>query len=142
MTLSPPSLPSNLVFVVQFRLQPTGALSRYDGRVEHLVSAQVARFHSLEELLAFMIRMLSRRGANKRRPREPAGGRHGVGSKGSGGSGSDGPLSRPALRQKGASTTMLRTGHTDSHCFSRAPPTRRISGAGEPARSFPRGCGM
>ena len=59
MTLSPPSLPSNRVFVVQFRLQPTGALSRYDGRVEHLVSAQVARFHSLEELLAFMIRMLS-----------------------------------------------------------------------------------
>jgi hypothetical protein len=59
MTSSQPSLPSNRVFVVQFRLQPTGAPSRYDGRVEHLVSGQVARFHSLEELLAFMIRMLS-----------------------------------------------------------------------------------
>jgi hypothetical protein len=31
----------------------------YDGRVEHLVSGQVARFHSLEELLAFMTRVLT-----------------------------------------------------------------------------------
>ena len=54
-----PSLPSNRVFVVQFRAQPTGAPRSYDGRVEHLVSGQVARFHSLEELLAFMIRMLT-----------------------------------------------------------------------------------
>jgi hypothetical protein len=45
--------------VVQFRAQPTGASPFYDGRVEHLVSGQVARFHSLEELLAFMIRMLT-----------------------------------------------------------------------------------
>ena len=59
MVPSPPSLPSNRVFVVQFRLPPTGAPSGYDGRVEHLVSGQVARFHSLEELLAFMTRMLS-----------------------------------------------------------------------------------
>ena len=59
MAPSQPSLPSNRVFVVQFRTQPTGAPSRYDGRVEHLVSGQVARFHSLEELLAFMIRVLA-----------------------------------------------------------------------------------
>ena len=59
MALSPPSLPSNRVFVVQFRLQPPGAPSRYNGRVEHLVSGHVARFHSLEELLAFMIRVLA-----------------------------------------------------------------------------------
>ena len=59
MAPSQPSLPSNRVFVVQFRTQPTEAPSRYDGRVEHLVSGQVARFHSLEELLAFMTRMLS-----------------------------------------------------------------------------------
>jgi hypothetical protein len=45
--------------VVQFRAQSTGVSSSYDGRVEHLVSGQVARFHSLEELLAFMIRMLT-----------------------------------------------------------------------------------
>jgi hypothetical protein len=59
MAPSQPSLPTNRVFVVQFRTQPTGAPSRYDGQVEHLVSGQVARFHSLEELLAFMIRVLT-----------------------------------------------------------------------------------
>jgi hypothetical protein len=45
--------------VVQFRAQPTGASSPYDGRVEHVVSGQVAHFHSLEELLAFMVRVLT-----------------------------------------------------------------------------------
>ena len=59
MSPSQPSLPSNRVFVVQFRLQPAGAPSPYDGRVEHLVSGQVACFHSLEELLAFMMRVLA-----------------------------------------------------------------------------------
>jgi hypothetical protein len=59
MSSSQPSLPSNRVFVVQFRLQPPGGLAGYDGRVEHLVSGQVARFHSLEELLVFMIRVLT-----------------------------------------------------------------------------------
>jgi hypothetical protein len=54
-----PSLPTNRVFVVQFRAQPTGASSSYDGRVEHLVSGQVARFHSLEELLGFMVSVLA-----------------------------------------------------------------------------------
>jgi hypothetical protein len=44
---------------VQFRTQPTGVSSAYDGRVEHLVSGQEARFHSLEELLAFMVRVLT-----------------------------------------------------------------------------------
>lgn len=59
MSQSQPSLPTNRVFVVQFRPQPIGASPWYDGRVEHLVSGQVARFHSLEELLAFMIRVLT-----------------------------------------------------------------------------------
>jgi hypothetical protein len=31
----------------------------YDGRVEHLLSGEEARFHSLEELLAFMIKVLA-----------------------------------------------------------------------------------
>jgi hypothetical protein len=59
MAPSQPSLPTNRVFVVQFRRQPPGAPARYDGRVEHLVSGQVARFQSLEELQAFMIRVLA-----------------------------------------------------------------------------------
>ena len=59
MTPFQPSLPSNRVFVVQFRIQSPGAPAGYDGRVEHLVSGQVVRFHSLEELLAFMTRVLA-----------------------------------------------------------------------------------
>ena len=59
MAPSQPSLPTNRVFVGQFRIQPPGAPAGYDGRVEHLVSGQVARFHALEELLAFMIQVLA-----------------------------------------------------------------------------------
>jgi hypothetical protein len=55
---SQPSLPTNRAFLVQFRTQPTGA-SPYAGRVEHVVSGQVTRFQSLDELLAFMIRVLT-----------------------------------------------------------------------------------
>lgn len=59
MPSSQPSLPSNRAFVVQFRTQlPEGSVT-YAGRVEHLVSGQEARFHSLDELLAFMIRVLT-----------------------------------------------------------------------------------
>ena len=59
MSQSEPSLPTNQAFVVQFRVAPTGALPTYEGRVEHVVSGQVMRFHSLEELSAFMIRVLT-----------------------------------------------------------------------------------
>jgi hypothetical protein len=45
--------------VVQFRALPPETPSSYAGRVEHLVSGQVARFHSLEELLAFMVSVLA-----------------------------------------------------------------------------------
>jgi hypothetical protein len=31
----------------------------WEGRVEHLVTGQVTRFHSLEELVAFMRRILT-----------------------------------------------------------------------------------
>jgi len=55
---SKPTLPSNHAFVVQFRTRPRGAPS-WEGRVEHLASYQVARFHSLDELLTFMTRVLT-----------------------------------------------------------------------------------
>ena len=58
MTPSKPTLPSTHAFVVQFRTRPRGAPS-WEGRVEHVVSYQVARFHSLDELLAFMLRVLT-----------------------------------------------------------------------------------
>ena len=56
---SQPSLPTNRAFVVQFRVSPTGAPSCWEGRVEHVVSGQVARFRTVEELLAFMSRVLA-----------------------------------------------------------------------------------
>ena len=59
MSQSQPSLPTDRAFVVQFRAQPTGASPSFEGRVEHLASYQVARFHSLEELLAFMVGVLA-----------------------------------------------------------------------------------
>ena len=58
MAPSKPTLPSNHAFVVQFRTRPRGAPS-WEGRVEHLASYQVARFHSLDALLAFMRRVLT-----------------------------------------------------------------------------------
>ena len=45
--------------MVQFRAQPPEAPSPYEGLVEHLVSGQATCFHSLEELLAFMVGVLA-----------------------------------------------------------------------------------
>jgi hypothetical protein len=46
-------------FVVQFHKET--ALERWhvEGRVEHVVSGQATHFHSLEELFAFMTRVLA-----------------------------------------------------------------------------------
>ena len=46
-------------FVVHFRLSTDIAQGRIEGRVEHVVSGQAAHFSSLEELLAFMARVLT-----------------------------------------------------------------------------------
>jgi hypothetical protein len=54
---TPPLLP-DWAFVVQFRVGTNMELGRMEGRVEHVVSGQATRFHSLEELLAFMARVL------------------------------------------------------------------------------------
>ena len=54
-----PSLPSNRAFVVQFRSQPADASLLWQGRVEHLTSGQVLRFHTREELLTFLARVLT-----------------------------------------------------------------------------------
>ena len=57
--MSQPSLPTERAFVVQFRATTTDAPLSWEGRVEHLVSGQVARFSSPEELLAFLSNVLS-----------------------------------------------------------------------------------
>ena len=59
MPSSQPALPADRVFVVQFRPPAPDGSPTYEGRVEHLVSGQAARFHSLEELLAFIVRVLT-----------------------------------------------------------------------------------
>jgi hypothetical protein len=59
MSSSQPALPANRAFVVQFRTPSPDGSPTYDGRVEHLVSGQEARFHSLEQLLEFMICVLT-----------------------------------------------------------------------------------
>lgn len=45
-------------FVVQFREESAGADGRFAGRVEHTTSGQAARFESLDDLLAFLKRVL------------------------------------------------------------------------------------
>jgi hypothetical protein len=57
-------------FVVQFRAETVVEQWHFTGRVEHVVSGQATQFHSLEELFAFMARMLaSVRAPPRRRPR-------------------------------------------------------------------------
>lgn len=53
-----PLLP-DWAFVVQFREGTDMEHNRMEGRVEHVVSGQAVRFHSLEELLTFMTRVLT-----------------------------------------------------------------------------------
>jgi hypothetical protein len=59
MSQPPPDLPTNRAFVVQFRYQSPEASLFWEGRVEHLASGHVGRFHSAEELLAFLARVLT-----------------------------------------------------------------------------------
>jgi hypothetical protein len=54
-----PSLPAKRAFVVQVHADAKVEQGQWQGRVEHLVSYQAARFQSLEELLTFMVKVLS-----------------------------------------------------------------------------------
>jgi hypothetical protein len=58
-TAGKPSLPVQWAFVVQFRVETDVERDRFAGRVEHVVSGQATRFQSLEELLAFVARVLT-----------------------------------------------------------------------------------
>ena len=57
-------LPPDRAFVVQLWATAEVAPGRLAGRVEHVVSGHAAHFHALEDLLAFMARVLH--------PRHPA----------------------------------------------------------------------
>ncbi|MGH7320376.1 MAG: hypothetical protein ACRELA_12230 [Candidatus Rokuibacteriota bacterium] len=56
-----PRLSVGRAFVVHFRDDVNPAAKRVQGRVEHVVSGEAARFRSLEELLAFVGRRLRAR---------------------------------------------------------------------------------
>jgi hypothetical protein len=50
---------SKAAFVVQFRETTDIGAGRLEGRVEHIASSESAKFHSLDELLAFIARVLA-----------------------------------------------------------------------------------
>jgi hypothetical protein len=52
-------LPMQRAFVVQLHATADVAQARVVGRVEHVVSGQALHFHTLDELLAFMTRVLA-----------------------------------------------------------------------------------
>ena len=49
---------SRAAFVIQFREGTDIGAGRLEGRVEHIASYKAARFHSLEDLLSFIARVL------------------------------------------------------------------------------------
>ncbi len=59
MTQLPQPLSANRAFVLQLRAQPEGEALRCEGRIEHLVSGQVARFASQDELWTVITRILT-----------------------------------------------------------------------------------
>jgi hypothetical protein len=59
MSQLPLPLPTDRAFVVWVRAQPPGATLVWDGRVEHVVSGQATHFQSVDELLAFLRRVLT-----------------------------------------------------------------------------------
>ncbi len=58
-TQEEPALAARRAFVVQFRAETDIEQGRMEGRVEHVVSGQATHFSSLEELLAFLARVLT-----------------------------------------------------------------------------------
>lgn len=50
---------SNAAFVIQFREGTDVEAGRVEGRVEHIASYRAARFRSIDELFAFIARVLT-----------------------------------------------------------------------------------
>ena len=55
----PGPLSVHYAFLVHLRVESDVAHGRLAGRVEHVISGQTTHFHSLEELLVFMARVLT-----------------------------------------------------------------------------------
>ena len=54
-----PSLPTHRAFVVQMHAAAELQNGQFMGRVEHIVSGQGMHFHSVEELLTFIVQVLT-----------------------------------------------------------------------------------
>lgn len=54
-----PSLPTNRAFVVQLHADAQVEQGEFRGRIEHIVSFQATHFHSLEELTAFIVQVIT-----------------------------------------------------------------------------------
>jgi hypothetical protein len=52
-------------FLARLRVNSEVAEGRLTGRVEHVVSGQTAHFDSLEELLAFIVQILTQQGERR-----------------------------------------------------------------------------
>jgi hypothetical protein len=59
MSAPDPPLPVHRAFVVQLHATAVVAQGQLSGRVEHVLSGQAAHFQTLDELLAFMARVLA-----------------------------------------------------------------------------------
>lgn len=59
MTKNQPSLPANRAFVVQLHAEAAVEQGHFKGRVEHLVSMHATHFSSLEELVTFIVQVLT-----------------------------------------------------------------------------------
>jgi hypothetical protein len=53
------TLPVQRAFVIQFGAQTGVEMSRFAGRVEHVVSGHARRFQTLEELIGCLVQMLA-----------------------------------------------------------------------------------
>ena len=49
----------NAAFVIQFRPETDIEVGRFEGRVEHIPPCKTTRFHSLDQLLAFIASILA-----------------------------------------------------------------------------------
>jgi hypothetical protein len=54
-----PALPARKAFVVQLHADAQVERHHFKGRVEHIVSHQTTHFESLEELVAFIVRVVT-----------------------------------------------------------------------------------
>ena len=59
MSTTQPAYPTQRAFVVQIHAETDVAQSKVRGRVEHIVSGQVTYFQTVEELVQFMVHVLT-----------------------------------------------------------------------------------